>query len=92
MHVKIVIERLTKANLIINKDKYVNGKRVDPNKLANIDDWAPPTTEYNFKVVYRPGALNVLPDALSRQFPQELWTEKIAGTAPKKRHPKDNST
>lgn len=26
----------------------------------------------------------MLPDALSCQFPHELWTEKIAGTAPKK--------
>ena len=46
--------------------------------------WQETILEYNFKVVYRPGALNILPDALSRQFPQELWTEKIAGTAPKK--------
>ncbi|GJJ73976.1 hypothetical protein EMPS_06334 [Entomortierella parvispora] len=58
-HVRIVIERLTEANLIINGDKCrfystqvallgfiidVNGKRVDPNKLANIDEWKAPTT------------------------------------------------
>jgi hypothetical protein len=58
-HVRIVIERLTAAKLIINIDKCkffstqvtllgfvidVNGKRIDPNKLANIDDWKPPTT------------------------------------------------
>lgn len=59
MHVKVVIEHLTKANLIINKDKCnffcmqvtllgfvidVNGNHVDPNKLANINDWVLPTT------------------------------------------------
>src|SRR5690606_11956469 len=47
------------ANLIINQDKChffstqvallgfivdLNGKRVDPKKLANIDEWQPPTT------------------------------------------------
>lgn len=58
-HVKEVIDRLNKANLIINEDKchffstqvallgYIvdlHGKRVDPKKLANIDEWLPPTT------------------------------------------------
>lgn len=46
--------------------------------------WQETILDYNFKVEYRPGALNILPDALSRQFPQELWTLKIAGMAPKK--------
>lgn len=46
--------------------------------------WQETILDYNFKVVYRPGALNVLPDALSRQFPRELWTDKIKGTAPSK--------
>ena len=58
-HVRIVIERLTEAKLIINREKShffttqivllgfvidLEGKRVDPNKLANIDQWVPPTT------------------------------------------------
>jgi hypothetical protein len=57
--VKCVIERLTKAKLIINKEKShfyatqivllgfvidLKGRRVDPTKLANIDQWAAPTT------------------------------------------------
>ncbi|GJJ75509.1 hypothetical protein EMPS_07867 [Entomortierella parvispora] len=58
-HVKCVIERLTEAKLIINPEKShffstqivllgfvidLAGKRVDPTKLANIDQWVPPTT------------------------------------------------
>lgn len=53
-----MIERLNAANLIINKDKCnfstqiallgfvidLTSKRVDPTKLANIQDWAAPTT------------------------------------------------
>jgi transposase InsO family protein len=46
--------------------------------------WQETILDYTFKVVYRPGVLNVLPDALSRQFPQELWTSRIPGTAPSK--------
>ena len=37
--------------------------------------WFETILEYTFTVVYRPGVLNVLPDALSRQFPQKLWTD-----------------
>ena len=58
-NVKLVIERLTEAKLIINIDKCnfystqvsllgfvinTKGRRVDPNKLVNINDWQPPTT------------------------------------------------
>ncbi|KAG9060785.1 hypothetical protein KI688_008866 [Linnemannia hyalina] len=46
--------------------------------------WQETILDYTFKVVYRPGVLNVLPDALSRQFPQELWTARIQGSAPSK--------
>jgi hypothetical protein len=57
--VKCVIERLTKAKLIINREKShffatqivllgfvidLKGRRVDPTKLANIDQWIAPTT------------------------------------------------
>jgi hypothetical protein len=31
---------------------------------------------YSFNIVYRPGVLNILPDALSRLFPQKLWTDR----------------
>jgi len=44
--------------------------------------WQETILDYTFKVVYRPGVLNVLPDFLSRQFPQELWLDKIEGKAP----------
>jgi len=58
-HVGIVIERLTAAKLILNRDKCnffsiqisllgfvigLHGKSVDPTKFANTDEWAAPTT------------------------------------------------
>jgi hypothetical protein len=46
--------------------------------------WQEIIWSYTFKVVFRPGVQNVLPDALSRQFPQELWTSRTEGTAPSK--------
>ena len=39
-----------------------------------ITNWKATLLNYNFKCVYRPGLLNVIPDALSRAFPDELWT------------------
>ncbi|KAF9979548.1 hypothetical protein BGZ79_006542, partial [Entomortierella chlamydospora] len=33
-----------------------------------------------------PGALNLLPDALSRQFPQELWNDRPPTKGPLKIH------
>jgi RNase H-like domain found in reverse transcriptase/Reverse transcriptase (RNA-dependent DNA polymerase) len=56
-HVKIVIERLNAAKLILNRDKCnffstqisllgfvigLHGKSVDPTKFANIDEWTAP--------------------------------------------------
>lgn len=64
-HVKEVIDRLTKSNLIINQEKshflctqvvllgFVIdefGKRINPEKIANVQSWAPPT---NAKMVQR---------------------------------------
>jgi hypothetical protein len=46
--------------------------------------WQEIIWSYTFKVIYRPGVLNVLPDALSRQFPQELWTRRTDGSVPTK--------
>ena len=46
--------------------------------------WQEVIQAYTFKVIYRPGALNVLPDALSRQFPQELWTSRQKINGPSK--------
>jgi RNase H-like domain found in reverse transcriptase/Integrase core domain/Chromo (CHRromatin Organisation MOdifier) domain/Integrase zinc binding domain len=41
-----------------------------------VTGWLDTILDYTFKIVYRPGILNVLPDALSRQFPKDLWTAK----------------
>jgi transposase InsO family protein len=58
-HVQEVIERLTKANFLLNIEKChfavpellilgfiisKDGQRIDPNKLVNIDEWAEPKT------------------------------------------------
>jgi IS30 family transposase len=58
-HVRAVINRLTAANLIINRNKCnfystqisllgfvigLHGKSVDPKKFVNIDEWEAPTT------------------------------------------------
>jgi len=58
-HVRLVIDRLTRAKLIINKEKSnflctrvlllgfvidANGRRINPEKIANVKSWAPPTT------------------------------------------------
>lgn len=65
VHVQTVIDRLTQANLIINPEKCnffctevvllgfiidENGRRIVPEKVANIQSWAPPT---NGKMVQR---------------------------------------
>lgn len=46
--------------------------------------WQEIIWSYTFKVIYCPGILNILPDALLRQFPQELWTNKSMGSFPMK--------
>jgi len=40
--------------------------------------WQDVLFDYNFSVRYLPGARNILPDHLSRQFPDILWTAKPA--------------
>jgi transposase InsO family protein len=40
---------------------------------ATIANWTETILSYDFKCVYRPGLLNIIPDALSRAFPSELW-------------------
>jgi hypothetical protein len=64
-HVKLVIDKLTKAKLIINKEKShflrtqvlllgfvidAKGRKINPDKVANVKSWAPPT---NGKMVQR---------------------------------------
>jgi len=46
--------------------------------------WQEIINSYTFKVIYRPGALDILPDALSRQFPQELWSRNYRYNGPTK--------
>jgi len=46
-------------------------------------NWHDTILDYTFKVVYRPGILNILPDALSRQFPTSLWTSRTNTVAKK---------
>jgi len=60
---------------------YMHSQKDMNSMLTN---WQETILDFNFKVVYRPGVLNVLPDALSRQFPQELWTSRPPGSAPTK--------
>lgn len=44
--------------------------------LRKITGWLDTILDYTFKIVYRPGVLKVLPDALSRQLPKDSWTAK----------------
>jgi len=46
--------------------------------------WFNVIMSYTFKVIYCPGAQNVLPDAMSRQFPQELWNDHAPSKGPLK--------
>ncbi|GJJ71582.1 hypothetical protein EMPS_03932 [Entomortierella parvispora] len=42
-----------------------------PTTIAN---WTETILSHDFECIYRPGLLNIIPDALSRAFPKELWT------------------
>jgi hypothetical protein len=52
---------------------YINEQNELPQILA---DWKETLFSYDFDCIYRPGLLNIIPDALSRAFPDELWTTK----------------
>jgi transposase InsO family protein len=43
---------------------------------ATIANWTETILSHHFECVYRPGLLNIIPDALSRAFPDELWPSK----------------
>ena len=46
----------------------------DQEKLTNIiAEWKDTLFSYDFTLIHRPGILNIIPDALSRAFPEELW-------------------
>ncbi|KAG0247404.1 hypothetical protein BGZ95_008717, partial [Linnemannia exigua] len=46
-----------------------------PTTIAN---WREALMKFDFQCVYRPGMLNIIPDALSRAFPDELWKPTLA--------------
>ncbi|KAF9942514.1 hypothetical protein BGZ70_006130, partial [Mortierella alpina] len=39
-----------------------------------ITNWKATLLNYDFECVYRPGLSNIIPDALSRAYPDELWS------------------
>jgi hypothetical protein len=43
---------------------------------AMLADWKETLLSYDFQCVYRPGILNIFPDALSRAFPREFWKKE----------------
>jgi putative transposase len=49
---------------------YMHTQLELPTTIAN---WREMLLKFDFKCVYRPGLLNIIPDALSRAFPGELW-------------------
>lgn len=50
---------------------------MDQDNLNNIlAEWKETIFSYDFQIVHRPGILNIIPDALSRAFPDELWEER----------------
>lgn len=46
-----------------------------PTTIAN---WRETLLKFDFECVYRPGRLNIIPDALSRAFPEEIWKTNTA--------------
>lgn len=49
---------------------YMHTQSELPTTIAN---WRETLMKFDFQCVYRPGMLNIIPDALSRAFPDELW-------------------
>jgi len=49
---------------------FINDQKELPQTLA---DWKHTLFSYDFLCIYRPGMLNIIPDALSRAFPEDLW-------------------
>lgn len=64
---------------------YIHEQKELPQIITN---WKATLLNYNFECVYRPGLLNVIPDALSRAFPDELWmsTESTNSKVSSKKH------
>lgn len=64
---------------------YIHEQKELPRVL---DQWKEIIFKYDFQCVYRPGILNIIPDALSRAFPADLWDittdgsgERLEGTS-----------
>lgn len=41
---------------------------------ATIENWVETILSHHFECIYHPGLLNIIPDALSQAFPDELWS------------------
>jgi transposase InsO family protein len=50
---------------------YIHEQKELPQIISN---WRDTIFNYDFECIYRPGILNVIPDALSRAYPDDLWT------------------
>lgn len=53
---------------------YIHEQKKLPQIITN---WKATLLNYNFECVYRPEMLNVIPDALSRAFPDDLWKQEV---------------
>jgi hypothetical protein len=58
---------------------FIHEQKELPQILA---DWKEALFSYDFQCIYRPGLLNIIPDALSRAFPEELWKTETAHARP----------
>jgi hypothetical protein len=45
-----------------------------------IEAWKETLFTYDFDCIYRPGLLNIIPDTLSRAFPDVLWKQNVHDT------------
>jgi len=65
---------------------YIHEQKELPQIITN---WKATLLNYDFDCVYRPGLLNVIPDALSRAFPDELWKTENNLKAVARAEPRD---
>jgi transposase InsO family protein len=53
---------------------------------ATIANWTETILSHHFECIYRPGLLNIIPDALSRAFPDELWSSSSSSHSDQLEH------